>query len=83
MAIARKPKPAPSVDVEALIEKGGSSPKREREKPATGRVDVQLRIPPALLDRVDRALQAMPVPMPRNSWVLQAVVEKLERDGIE
>jgi hypothetical protein len=34
-----------------------------------------------LLARLDQAVQAQPIKIPRNTWVLQAIVEKLSRDG--
>jgi hypothetical protein len=42
---------------------------------------VPVRIEMALLVRIDRAVQAQPIKIPRNTWVLQAILEKLERDG--
>jgi hypothetical protein len=42
---------------------------------------VPVRIDAALLVRIDRAVQAQPIKIPRNTWVLQAILEKLERDG--
>ena len=91
MAVARKPKPqntiSSAVDVDALINKGGSvagsmtgsmtkSADRSQEEP----VQVNLRIPPALLQRVDAALSARPIKTPRQTWILEAVLERLERE---
>lgn len=77
MAVTRKPatlKVQP--DVDALILKGGSvASQRRHDKPAS----VVLRIPPDLLERVDAALAARPLKVPRHQWLLEAVIEKLER----
>lgn len=86
MAITRKPKPSvPSsaaVDIEALINKGGSvattaaAPVPAADKPAP----VVLRIPADVLERVDRQVEARAVKMPRHTWLMEAVIEKLARD---
>lgn len=91
MAITRKPKPQsqtePNVDVEALILRGGSvaaeaaqagKPAREA-KPAA----VVLRIPPDLLDGIEQARRTRPVKIPRHTWLLEAIVEKLQREAPE
>lgn len=84
MAITRKPKPsAPSsaaVDIDALINKGGSvattAPPSTSDKPAA----VVLRMPAEVLERVDRQVEARPVKVPRHTWLMEAVIEKLARD---
>ncbi len=80
MAISRKPQSSTS-SVDELIEKGGSVPS-ERGRKST-QAAVPLRLPRPLLDRIDRAVEAQSVPTPRNRWILEAIVEKLERDSIE
>jgi hypothetical protein len=79
MAISRKPQPSTS-SVDDLIDKGGSVPS-ERSRKST-QAAVPLRLPRPLLDRIDRAVKEQSVPTPRNRWILQAIVEKLERDGM-
>ena len=88
MAVTRKPKPAPSlttapaVDVEALINKGGSVAPTPEPAVATGKpVPVVLRVPPDVLARVDQLVEARRVKVPRHTWLLEAVVEKLEREA--
>lgn len=85
MAITRKPKvikqgaTAP-VDVDALINRGGSvaeGPAPDREKVAT----VNLRVSSETLKRVDQAVQARPFKIPRHTWLMEAIVEKLRREG--
>ena len=88
MAISRKPKPSsaetPHVDVDALINKGGSvsgdRPKSgaSREKAAS---PVILRVPNNLLEQIDRVLEARPIKTPRHTWLLEAILEKLEKDA--
>jgi len=85
MAIARKPsrKAASAVDVEALINRGGSSGgSRGREGPA-GATPILLRIPAGLLERLENALKDRPVKLPRHTWILEAIHEKLTRESAE
>lgn len=79
MAVSRKPVAA---DIEALIKKGGAVPE-ESHSPSPPRkvVPVTLRIPITLLDRVDEYLKNQLVPLPRHTWILEAVREKLERSA--
>ena len=83
MAVTRKPRVVPESEIEALIAKGGSvaTSAPPPEPPAPGVKMVPVRIEMALLVRIDRAVQAQPIKIPRNTWVLQAILEKLERDG--
>jgi hypothetical protein len=40
---------------------------------------VSLRIPASMLKQIDRAVKARPYKIPRHSWLLEAVHEKLAR----
>ncbi len=42
---------------------------------------VSLRIPAEILERVDAAVQNRRVRIPRHTWLLEALVEKLEREA--
>ena len=85
MAISRKPKQSLStaakrVDVDALINKGGSVGGKNggQEK---GTVPVILRVPEDILEKVDASVQARRIKTPRHTWLLEAVLEKLERES--
>lgn len=87
MAISRKPKQSSGaatkrVDVDALINKGGSVSGRNgaqgKEKDA---VPVILRVPEDILERVDSSVQARRIKTPRHTWLLEAILEKLERES--
>jgi hypothetical protein len=85
VAITRKPQAAPavpaSVDVDALINKGGSAAGHGKGRAADRSVEpVVLRIPAELLSRIDAAVSARPLKTPRHTWLLEAMIEKLERD---
>ena len=81
MAVTRKPRVVPENEIEALIGKGGSVATPASPPPAPGVKMVPVRIDATLLARIDRAVQAQPIKIPRNTWVLQAILEKLARDG--
>ncbi|HUB33637.1 MAG TPA: hypothetical protein VMA31_11430 [Bryobacteraceae bacterium] len=83
MAIARKPnrKATSAVDVEALINRGGSpggSGPREVQAKTT---PILLRLPAGMGERLDAALKNRPVRLPRHTWILEAIHEKLTRES--
>jgi hypothetical protein len=84
MAITRKPapsKPVSAVDVEELINRGGSSPVQQSEPSGEdGAVPVILRIPKSMLRNIDQVVKSRPVRIPRHTWILEALYEKLSRD---
>jgi hypothetical protein len=84
MAISRKPQAAAKsrdvVDINALIHKGGSAASeqvREGEKPTP----LLLRLPSDLLSRIDLSVKSRRIKTPRHTWILEAIVEKLEREA--
>jgi hypothetical protein len=82
MAITRKPKAVPGsvVDIDALIHKGGSIAGSEAPQRSDRPAPVVLRIPADVLTQVDTAVQRRPVRIPRHTWIMEAIVEKLERE---
>ncbi len=81
MAVTRKPaaeKELPSSEVDAFISKGGSV---AGSSPSSVTKTIPLRIKATLLSQIDTALEGQPIKIPRNTWVLQAIVEKLGREG--
>jgi hypothetical protein len=88
MAITRKPKPSAAeghVDVEALINKGGSIAKPEAAPgpDPESTLRVPLRIPLDIVGEVDDSCRARRVRTSRNHWILEAIVEKLEREQVQ
>ncbi len=86
MAITRKPKAtekaAKEKDINALINKGGStaentsvSEKTAEDKP------IIIRIPSDALERIDRIVKSKQIKTPRHTWLLEAIFEKLERES--
>lgn len=82
MAVRRKPK-----SVEDFIQQGGSSslqdlasPSGEDSQPFR---NVRLRIRDDLLEAVDRAVERRRSGIARHAWIMEAIVEKLDREGGE
>lgn len=90
MAITRKPKktteePKPekkkkAVDVAALINKGGSAVQTAAEKNHEEKPVIQ-RIPEDILKRVDEAVSGRRVKTSRNTWINEAILDLLEKEG--
>jgi len=84
MAITRKPKAAtesgPIVDINALIHKGGSVAGSEAQQRTEKHAAVVLRIPAEMLAQVDTAVQRRPVRIPRHTWIMEAIIEKLKQE---
>lgn len=84
MAISRKPKPSnpqtAAIDIDALIHKGGSVAGEGASIAKQKLIPVMLRLPPAMLENVDAAVHARVVPTARTTWIMEAIVEKLERE---
>jgi hypothetical protein len=89
MAITRKPKKTTeetkpekkkkSVDVAALINKGGSAVQTAAEK--NEEKPVIQRIPEDILKRVDEAVAGRRVKTSRNTWINEAILDLLEKEG--
>ena len=86
MAISRKPQrsPAASADetkIQQLINRGGSpTGEPEGETPTKVSTPILLRIPGEMLAQIEAALNARPVRLPRHTWILEAIYEKLTRE---
>jgi hypothetical protein len=88
MAIVRKPKKTETTkpkeqSVMALINKGGSTAASEIDEEREGDKEtaIILRIPKGTVSRADKARKTRKVKTPRNTWLVEAVNEKLEREG--
>jgi hypothetical protein len=86
--ITRKPgsqqesTPPSEAEIDALIHKGLSRPADLPEPPSEEEEQqVVLRLPRALLRRVDVAVKQRPLKTPRHRWLMEAILEKLERES--
>lgn len=77
MPIAKKPiqdEEKSESQINAVISKGGSVAKTDK----AGNQKILIRIPNDLLDRIETSLSSRPLKTPRNTWILEAILEKLE-----
>ena len=81
-ALSRKPRRNEGQDAEvlAVIERGGSSAAGERAKEMKDRA-MNLRIPAHLAELMDEAIAQRVVRVSKNTWILEAIAEKAERDA--
>jgi len=83
MALSRKPKTQSEqpTNVEDFIRGGGEETPPADAKVGKGQfANVRLRIPTDILDEVDEAVRGRRSGMARHAWIMEAIVEKLERD---
>ena len=52
-----------------------------KRRAVTPRVPITLRLPEAIVTRIEKDLGHRDVPLSRNNWFLEAVIEKLRRSG--
>jgi hypothetical protein len=86
MAVTRKPKDeqapqGPLQDDSAFqqyLHKGGSAAKSQQEIPKDVRFTLQ--IPGSLCQDLDRLREARPIRISRHQWVLEAILEKIQRE---
>lgn len=84
----RKPQSVPqsgqaAVDVEALINRGGSAPQptaepEEPEEPE--RRPIMVHIPTGVLSDIERLRKTRRIKTSRTAWIMEAIVEKLDRE---
>jgi hypothetical protein len=76
------PPPPSEAEIAALIHQGLSRPE---DHPAASsdaeEQQVVLRLPRALLQRVDIAVKQRPLKTPRHRWLMEAILEKLDRES--
>ncbi len=59
--------------------KRGSAVKKNSNETSSKTINVSLRAPRDLIERVDALLENQPIPMSRNVWILKLVLDELER----
>jgi len=74
-AVSRRPK-----DIEDVINRGGSSATAEQDDKEKERI-FNLRVPESLVAQVDALRKQRTGKISRNTWILEAIEEKAERDG--
>lgn len=92
MAISKKPAPLPQQEVrspdedaiKAVINKGGRVPAQNSAPEVRDEAQIkrlQLRLAPEWVARIDTLRRHAPIRPSRHAWILQAILEKLERDA--
>ena len=75
------------VDSLSLARQYPGTPKRDREgrestdreRGASPRVPLTVRLPEDIIERIDHDLEQRDVPLWRNNWLLEAAIEKLRK----
>jgi len=90
MAVTRKPVAKPAdvtaeappdeAAIRAVIERGGTVAGESGRPAEEVRKLLQLRMPIALIDRIDGVRRTHDVPPSRHHWILEAIHEKLARE---
>lgn len=83
MPISAKPKSdraQPDIDVESLINKGGSVPADSAPQNVDKAKNVQLRLFPSKIAEIDALCAQRRVKISRHHWFMEAIEEKLERE---
>ena len=87
MAVTRKPKDAQAPEgllqedpaFQQYLRKGGSAAKTQQEAPKDVRFTLQ--IPGLLCQDLDQLREARPLKISRHQWVLEAILEKIQRES--
>lgn len=53
----------------------------ELKQAATARVPVTIRLPERVVQQIDAELDQRDIPLSRNSWLLEAALEKLRKNA--
>lgn len=56
-------------------------PPQKKPKKKDSRTHFQIRVEPNIVEQIETALTKEPVKISRNYWIVQAILEKLQRDG--
>lgn len=81
MAISKKPqKKEQESEIDSLINKGGSVALLDKKDEKLV-APILLRLPPDDVTEIDSLISKRRIKIPRHTWLLEAVYEKMERDG--
>ena len=86
MTVSRKPQdehsqPASEKDLAEYLRKGGSTP--QTQPVPVKDVRFSLTIPAAICEELDTLRDSRTLKTSRHKWVLEAIVEKIERERVE
>ena len=65
----------------ALIKKGGRSARPLDDEDQVQEKRISLRLPEDVAERIKQAAKARPIKTPSHTWIVEAVLEKLKKEG--
>lgn len=65
----------------ALIKKGGRSARPLEDEEQIPEKRISLRIPEDVAERIKQAAKARAIKTPSHTWIVEAVLEKLKKEG--
>ena len=68
-------------DIDAVINRGGSSAPSQEENKEKERI-FNLRVPESLVAKVDALRKRRTGKISRNTWILEAIEDKVERESV-
>ena len=83
MPIVSKPKKVNEQLINTFIEKGGSVTSEKIVKKRKDITPLKLNVPTKLLHEIDLRTNVSLVSKTRHAWILEAIIEKIERENIE
>ena len=78
-AVLRRPQ-----DIDAVINRGGTSSASQQENEENKEKEriFNLRVPESLVRQVDALRKRRPGKISRNTWILEAIADKVERESV-
>jgi hypothetical protein len=68
-------------DIDAVINRGGSSAAVQEDKTEKERI-FNLRVPESLVEKVDTLRKRRTGKISRNTWILEAIEDKITRESV-
>ena len=71
-------------DIDAVINRGGTSSASQQENEENKEKEriFNLRVPESLVRQVDALRKRRPGKISRNTWILEAIADKVERESV-
>jgi hypothetical protein len=76
-AVLRRPQ-----DIDAVINRGGSSSAASQDEQTEKERIFNLRAPESLVEKVDALRKLRTGKISRNTWILEAIADKIERESL-
>lgn len=73
-------KTSAAVNIQPKPGKALGRPRKVRQPDEADTLKFVMRIPPAISEELNRVVEGRKIPMSRNVWILEAIVERLDRE---